>query len=355
MKPNSRFFVSGRALWAKRRGCRISNRAETAAEGICGGNERIRKVKRLRVRITGKGMLMFDFRPLTLEDRDLFRHHTQDYPFKTYEYSFATLYLWRQYCDAQIAERDGCLLIRKTCKFLGTHFMQPVGYKKHNLPHIIEHLVTLKKETPDMRYLLGDVEEAFLQDLLDIYGQRVEYAAHVENFDYIYKSSELIELKGRRFHSKKNHLNRFLRDYEHRVVDVSAPTTIKDCIEFSERWFSAREPTVQLVAERQGVQDVLADLDYLGLEAMAVYVDDKMAGFTVGEKVNRNMAVIHVEKGDTEYRGIYAFINQAFVERYFSDVPYINREEDLGIEGIRQAKMSYNPVWLEKKYLVNLD
>ena len=80
-----------------------------------------------------------------------------------------------------------------------------------------------------------------------------------------------------------------------------------------------------------------------------------MVGFTIGEKANSEMAIIHIEKGDPDFKGAYTFINKVFAEKYLSDVKYINREEDLGIEGLRKAKTSYHPVKLERKYIVDIN
>ena len=91
-----------------------------------------------------------------------------------------------------------------------------------------------------------------------------------------------------------------------------------------------------------------SNLDFIG---MVVYVNDKISAFTIGEKVNENMAIIHIEKADTDIRGLSNFINRSFVDNYFKDVPYINREQDLGIEGLRHAKLSYMPVKLAKNSL----
>ncbi|MTK14197.1 MAG: DUF2156 domain-containing protein, partial [Clostridiaceae bacterium] len=90
----------------------------------------------------------------------------------------------------------------------------------------------------------------------------------------------------------------------------------------------------------------------LNFEGMVVFIDNKVSAFTIGEKVNKDMAIIHIEKADSDIRGLYNFINKTFVDAYFSDVPFINREQDLGIEGLRSAKESYIPIKLAKKFIV---
>jgi uncharacterized protein len=299
--------------------------------------------------------LKLQFKSISLEDRDLFRKYIGDYPFKTYEYSFATLYLWRKLNCAQYGILKDALIVRKKEHATGLCFMPPLGYRREDLCDIVNELEEYRAKCGTMEYLFRDVEEPFLVRLKEQCGARLVVSEDVDNFDYIYESKELIALDGRALHSKKNHYHHFTRTYPYATKDMHEPGVVDDCLAFSENWFRERgEDGEQLKVEHEGIRDILGNMDYLGLQGMAVYVANRVAGFTVGERVNDEMAVIHIEKADTEYGGIYAFINKAFVEQYYSQVRYINREEDLGIEGLRKAKESYRPVRLEKKYLVKL-
>jgi uncharacterized protein len=109
-----------------------------------------------------------------------------------------------------------------------------------------------------------------------------------------------------------------------------------------------------LYYELEGIKELCSNMKLLNLKALAVYVDDEISGFTIGEKMNEDTAIIHIEKGLPNIDGIYTFINKYFVENYLSDVKYINREQDLGLEGLRKAKKSYRPVKMGKKYCINL-
>lgn len=297
---------------------------------------------------------MLEFRDLELSDRDLFRKYLGDYPFNTYEYSFTTLYLWRRFSRIEHAIYKGALILKKTLKKCGSCFMQPVGYADENLRDIVDTLYEIK-QGDGVDCLLRDVEEGFLEKLKRIYGARLLWSEDERNFDYIYDARELATLSGRKWHDKRNHYNQFVKSYNYSLKDIAEPGVLDDCIEFARAWQANRgECSEQLVAELAGTADVLKNAEYLGLAGMALYVGDEIAGFTIGEQVNPRMAIIHIEKADPRFKGVYAFINKTFVERYFSSVTYINREEDLGIEGLRRAKASYNPIKLEKKYVVNL-
>jgi uncharacterized protein len=298
---------------------------------------------------------MVNFKPLALEDKELFLEYLKDYDFNTYEYSFSTLYLWRKLCNVEYAIIKDAIIVRKTEKSFGTYFMQPIGYKKENLKYIIDILMGIKKEDKNIKCLFRDIEKTFLDDLKELFPNDVCFCEDINNFDYIYKREELMTLKGNRFHKKRNHYNQFLNSYEYVVKDFDEEKVLDDCREFAVAWNENKEEmSRQLEYELEGIKDLLQNYKALDLQGMAVYVNDGIIGFTIGEKVNNKMAIIHIEKANADFRGIYNFINKTFIERYYSDLEFINREEDLGVEGLREAKSSYHPVKLEKKYIASM-
>lgn len=298
---------------------------------------------------------MVEFKKLDIDDRDIFQRYIGKYEFGTYEYSFLTLYIWRKMLNVEIGITDDALIVKKHEKQKGSFFMQPIGYKKENLKEIVNKLNEIKREDDSFKSLFRDVELPFLYELMDLYENNVCLYEDKNNFDYIYNSEDLASLSGKRFHKKKNHYNQFIGNYNYEIKDLHEEGVVEDCIVFSQTWYDGRqEDDEQLEYELGGIVDFLPNCKVLGLDGLAVYVDGKIAGFTVGEKVNKDMGIVHVEKGDFNYNGIYAFINKTFAERYLSDVKFINRQEDLGIKGLRKAKRSYNPVRLEKKFIVDI-
>lgn len=296
--------------------------------------------------------LMFNL--LTIEDKPVFDRYLKNYRFKTSEYSFTNLIIWRKGCDISYTIYNGTLIIKKR-DFKGNyHFMQPIGYTREDLRCIIEKLKEYKIENK-MSYLFKDVENSFLDELKEIYGDDIKIEQDIDNFDYIYASEKLISLSGKKLHSKKNHYNYFIKTYNYSIRDFSEPGVKDDCIEASEAWHEEKNNGDEyLVYELEGIREIIINSDKLNLKGMAVYVDDSIAAFTIGECINKDMAIVHVEKGHSDIRGIYTFTNKVFIENYLSSVKYINREQDLGIEGLRKAKKSYNPLKLEEKYCINL-
>lgn len=232
--------------------------------------------------------------------------------------------------------------------------MQPIGYTKDNIKNIIKELTEYKEEN-NMPYLFKDAEGKFLSDLKEIYGEAVHSKPDINNFDYIYTTQKLITLSGKKLHSKKNHYNYFIKTYNYTVKDFYDSEVKTDIISAARSWYEQKNCSNKyLKYELEGIKEIVFNMEKLNLEAMAVYVDDKISAFTIGEKVNSNMAIIHIEKGSSSIRGIYTFTNKTFVENYLSDVKYINREQDLGIEGLRKAKRSYYPVKMGEKYCINI-
>lgn len=298
---------------------------------------------------------ILQFKCLTLEDKYLFESYTNKHNILSYEYTFASLYLWRKLCEVKYAILDEALIINKQEEFKCSFFMQPLGYKKENLQGIIKKLIEIRKEYPS-KYLFGDVNEEFINDIREYTDFNICSIKDINDSEYIYSTKELMDLSGKKFHGKKNHYNKFVKNYNYEVKEINISKVKSDCMELLKRWHSVKEEVdKELIMETDAINDVLCKLDILKLKTIAVYVDNKIAGFSIGEKyANDTMANILVEKADTNYDGIYAFINREFLTRQFSETEFVNRQEDTGSEGLRKSKQSYNPIRMEEKYLLNL-
>ncbi|MDD3224662.1 MAG: phosphatidylglycerol lysyltransferase domain-containing protein [Clostridium sp.] len=294
---------------------------------------------------------MLNFKKLTLEDKKILDSYLKSLKYESCEYSFTTLYIWKDACDVQYAIYNDVLILKKT-DFNGlSHFMQPVGYEINDLKQIVNLLKEYKKEH-NMNYLFGDVEEQFVDDMKKCFHYELDFEEDRDGFDYVYEGDKLISLSGKKLHAKKNHYNQFIKNYEFTVKDINDVKT-EDCIKSLEIWFQQREDKDKyLLYEIDAVRDLLENKDIFDIKGMVVIIDDKICGLTIGEKINEDSALIHVEKADPSIKGLYAFINKTFVEKYFSDVKNINREQDLGIPGLRKAKESYKLFSFVKKFII---
>ena len=171
----------------------------------------------------------------------------------------------------------------------------------------------------------------------------------------LFRSRDLIDLKGNRYHKKKNLLNQFLGKYDHVYLPLS-PDLIEKALAMQEDWCVWRdcESDDTLASENRAIARVLAYWDALAdISGGALLVDGEMAAFTVAERMNDETLLIHFEKGLTAYKGIYQAINQRFLAEN-DRFQRVNREQDMGEEGLRKAKKSYHPVDFVRKYAVTL-
>jgi hypothetical protein len=184
---------------------------------------------------------------------------------------------------------------------------------------------------------------------------RVEAKMDPNTSDYLYRTDDLIHLNGRKLHGKKNHLNQFIRKYRW-SYQAMTPAIALECLDLETEWFNVKEtPEHPLSEEDYAMAVVLRNFEKLAVKGGVIRVDDNIQAIAVGERLNANTGVVHIEKGNTEYMGIYAAINQQFAANGMADTEFLNREEDMGIEGLRKAKISYQPVRLAEKFNLSIN
>ena len=295
------------------------------------------------------------FKKLCLEDKNIIDKYICPYKFLSCEYSFTSLYIWKDACDIQYTIYKEALIIKKKDFDGNYHFMQPLGYAKEDLEEIIEKLKTYREEN-DMKYLFKDLEESFIEEFNALLNANNEFCVKEDrdNFDYLYEAEKLMTFSGKKLHSKKNHYNSFTKTYDYEVVEINNEKVINDVSLAAEKWYEQTdEKDIKLYYELLAIKSIINNMKLLNLNGVAVYVDGKVAGFSIGESLNEKLAIIHIEKGDKNINGIYSFISKTFIDTCFNNAEIINREQDLGIEGLRKSKMSYYPLKLEKKFILS--
>jgi hypothetical protein len=184
--------------------------------------------------------------------------------------------------------------------------------------------------------------------------QKEDQRAH---WDYIYDVKELTELKGNRFHKKKNLVNQFTKKYNYQYVPFDAKM-IDMALAMQEEWCTWRdcESSEALSAENRAISRILDNWQTIyGLTGGAIFVGQEMVAYTIAEQLSQDTIVIHFEKANPDYKGAYQAINQMFLEHNGEQFYFVNREQDLGDEGLRKAKLSYYPIDFLKKYRVFLN
>lgn len=168
--------------------------------------------------------------------------------------------------------------------------------------------------------------------------------------DYIYSSTDLINLQGKKFHAKKNFVNSFIKNYQYEFVTYDE-SYFDGILNLYDNWTTHSEHSVDK-NERIAIERALKNYKELGLIIGVLLINGSIAAFSVSAISTHNVAQVFFEKADTSYKGIYAMINNLTASKFLSGVEYINREEDMGIEGLRKAKLSYNPVIIYEKYIL---
>ena len=209
-------------------------------------------------------------------------------------------------------------------------------------------------ENFNSRTIFTRIPENLIQLWRDSFQHLITIEESRDHWDYLYSVPELIELKGKRFHKKKNLVNQFRKKYDFEYVSFGSDM-INQAMGMQEDWCTWRdcESSDALSAENRAIPRILSSWRQVqGLTGGAILVNQKMVAYTIAESLAEDTLVIHFEKGNHEYKGVYQAINQMFLEHSENIFEFVNREQDLGDEGLRKAKLSYNPVDFIKKYRV---
>lgn len=283
-----------------------------------------------------------NFRPLEKVDKPTFDKFYRAGGVASSKYTFTNVYMWRDLYKIRWAVEDDVLYV-----FAGDTAWQPFGAAK-KMHGAIEKILGL---TCEFEFL----EKNFVAELEKYPAAQFEISSDPSKSDYVYRAQNLINLSGRKFHGKKNHLNQFYKDYPTAEYVPITPEIIPHCLERLDAWYEMQVSNFPALAknlsfERQAIREIFDDYEYFALKGGAILVGGKVAAFTFGELLNSSTAVIHVEKADAEIRGAYTAINQQFLAHEWAGVEFVNREEDLGIEGLRRAKESYRPIKMVDKF-----
>lgn len=293
-------------------------------------------------------------KPLTLEDKSIIEKYLCENHSTSYEYSFVDLYIWRNICDIKYTILNNTLIIQKNEEGKGTFFMKPIGYEKYQLKEIVDELRDNNSDNNSI--LFGDIEKDFIDDLKKELPYPLKTTADTEGFEYLYDTQALIDLKGKKYHTKRNHCNAFERNYNYEIKEITSHDIITDCINLFDKWQQNKSLSSRnLILERDLIIDILTNINTLNLKSIALYVDEEIVGFTIGELLSENMGVIHIEKANTDYIGVYSFLNREFLKFAFSNTKIINRQEDCGDEGLKKAKEGYKPTRKLEKYLISIE
>ncbi len=297
-----------------------------------------------------------EFQPMDVEAIERLSPYFGLRPNKTCDSVFLDNYLWKDYYRVKYAVCDEKAVLWLIQDEEGLGSAMP-ACRQEDLEYYFEVLVQYFNEKLNLplRIYLAD-EEAVEHLRLRQKTEQFHVTEQEDLKDYLYDGERLRTLSGKKLRKKKNHLNYFLREYEGRYEYQRIVCQDRGEVwRFLYRWREARgeETEKHLDYEVQGIHDILKNCSSFHVHMGGVYVDGRLEAFTLGSyNAYEDMAVIHIEKANPEIRGLYQFINQQFLLNEFPAVRLVNREDDLGLEGLRKAKMSYDPIGFARKYKV---
>ena len=291
---------------------------------------------------------MIAFKDIELSDKPLFDSYLQAKHYENSEFSFTNLFIWRLSYRFKYAIINDHLCIIEKFRDLYPSIFTPLSLKTADYATVLPILADYMHEQ-GYPLILKTVTGNEKQEIESALPYRIIFREDRNNSDYVYLSQDLIELKGKKFRKKRNHINKFMKSYPFEYEEMS-DSNLQECLETELKWVSDRYDEKSVQEENQAIGEIINNFHELKVAGGVIRINGIVQAFSVGEKLNPDMTVIHIEKANTEYDGSFTIINQTFTSKAWSEVTYINREEDMGIAGLRKAKESYNPVKMVKKY-----
>lgn len=276
--------------------------------------------------------------------------YAKPWKLKCSEYTFTNLFIWGAKGKIRMAEQNGALFFLLDfgeAPFMFAPLMRDLDgdYEK-----VLCAAVAWCRENgvvPEFRAVSGAIKDAFMR----CPGYALEEDR--DNFDYVYTVEGLRDLAGKKLHAKRNHINQFMSQYAGRYEYARLNRDMLfECMELYNEWLQGKPPSdPDAVGEYLAIRELITHMDALGVVGAGVRIEGKLKAYTLGERMDSEMAVVHIEKADANIPGLFTVVNNLFIKNEFSDLTYVNREEDMGLEGLRRAKLSYSPAFLIEKYV----
>ncbi len=289
-----------------------------------------------------------NFTPLQYKDKAVCTKYICACPQKTADFTFVNLLVWNNFYEFSLAEGYDLLWLKNSYN----NYYAPLG----DWENIDFTSIDLLKEGITLYRVPEKLKDILCSQFKDL----CTVEENEDEFEYLYNRDDLALLKGNKYSKKRNHVNKFLSLYEldYREFDHTiSKEMMEEILDLQEKWCKANDCRYEeiLNAEYEGTKYLFENMtDFPSLIGGALYHEEKLIAFTLGEKLDDNTFVVHFEKADANFHGVYQAINKFFILNTVKDYELINREQDLGLQGLRQAKHSYYPAGFLKKYTVSI-
>ncbi|UCB58489.1 MAG: DUF2156 domain-containing protein [Thermoplasmatales archaeon] len=290
-------------------------------------------------------LLIEDFKPIKIEDKPIFDKYYKKYPPVHSDYVFTTLVSWMDYAKFCYMINNNNLIVASKINNK-IQIKSPIGDKNKN---IFDEVLKLAKQQ-ESEYPFGVIDKNTKNWLENNY-PNLELIPTRDYFDYVYNSTDLAELAGSNYSKIRNRLNKFKKNNEYSVESITEDN-MKDIREFLKRWclWKDCDKDPLLENEKKAILYSMENFFDLKLSGLSMIVNGDIEAISVFEKMSNDTAIVHYEKGSPDYDGIYKAINQETAKILQKDFKYINRESDMGVSGLRKAKLSYKPVFMIEVY-----
>lgn len=294
---------------------------------------------------------MFNFVAPTLD----LKKHADEFLFGAHisncELCFGNLFMWSVVYDNLISISDDMLVVKNKEKDKNIYSF-PVG--RGDLKKSIEMIISDAKSDNAALNIYGLSEEQVKQ-LDELFPKKFTFNFNRDLSDYVYSREKLALLSGKKYHGKRNHISSFIKQYPNWCYEEINASNVPECLQMHRKWIEvntqSKEDSVDYENEYHAAEKAMKNFDALGLKGGLIRIDGEVVAYTFGEALSDEMFCTHVEKAFSDMRGAYPIINREFAKNSLGNFQFVNREEDLGIEGLRRAKLSYKPEFLVEKYV----
>ncbi len=282
-------------------------------------------------------------KPITIEDREIFRRYIKNEENSTY--NFTNMMIWSGSGEITYAETEGCLALFFQFGKNPPTPSYPVGDgdKKAAIQSLSAYIGSL-----GLRPVFRNLSAHMVAEMEELFPGEYEFIADRNAADYVYETEKMISLPGKKLHAKRNHLNYFKQNFGYTYRPLTG-ADMPACLALFDRWIAEKEEMHLLDSSRDATKRLLDNFERLPVHGGGIFIDGELSAFSIGEPVTEDMALIHVEYA-LSYRGIFNAISSEFCADAWRDFAFVNREEDMGLDGLRHTKMAYRPAKLIEKW-----
>lgn len=298
-------------------------------------------------------MFFIFIQDITIDKKEYINNFLRKANSENSELTFTNLFMWRKSYNVRFSVISDLLVLISKYKENPTIIYFPIGDGDYTA--CLNEVITEFQKNGE-NFLIRISRDEDIEKLQKAFPQRFEITEDTNSFDYVYRVQDLSQLKGKKYHAKRNFTNRFENKYSY-TYEKMTPDKKEECLSLYKKWLSEKEDDIPGLDESfEAVSELLDNWESLDITGSCLRVDGEMVAFSFGEPMisKDGTVVIHFEHADTSLEGAFPMMNRQFLLKCWQGFEFVNREEDMGLPGLKKAKESYYPCHMAKKYLAKL-